>query len=142
MKKFARILALCLAALLLTVSLVACAVPAKDPDKALAALEEADYIVGKDTRILPAAFALAGYKLDAVVSGSTLVEDKEGDLMIEHVTIYYFADAENAKKAMEEVKKYADEDKEESDEGTTWVAPKRVGNMIYYGTKAGVKAAK
>ncbi|MBQ3064591.1 MAG: hypothetical protein IJC99_07340 [Clostridia bacterium] len=135
MKKFVRILTLALALLMLLATLAACA-PAKDPDKAVEALEKAEYLVNKDTRIQPALFKVAGYDLTAVVSGTKL-SDKEA------VAIYYFADAENAKKALEEVKKYADEakDDEEVDE-KNWIAPTRSGKIIYFGTKGAIKAAR
>ena len=51
----------------------------------------------------------------------------------------YFASKDDAKDAMEKVKEYADDDKK--DEDTDWVI-KQSGAMIYYGTSAGVKAAK
>ena len=143
MKKFVRILALCLAALMLTVSLVACGAPAKDPDKAIEALEKDGYKAVKDDKLLPGIFKIAGYSLDAVVSASKVETDKDGNKSIEHVTIYYFADKENAKKAMAEVEKYASDDKEaEETEDSNWIAPKQSGSIVYYGTKAAVKAAK
>lgn len=143
MKKFVRILALCLATLMLTVSFVACGAPAKDPDKAIKALEEEGYSAAKDANIVPGIFKIAGYSLDAVVSASKLVTDKDGNKSLEHVTIYYFADKENAKKAMAEVEKYAQDDKEaEETADSNWIAPKQSGSIIYYGTKAAVKAAK
>ena len=144
MKKFVRILALCLAALMLTVSLVACTAPAKNPDKAVEALEKNGYSAKKfDSGLSLAAFKALGYDLTAIVSASNLTTDDADNPIIEHVTIYYFADKENAKKAMAEVEKYANDDKEaEETEDSNWIAPKQSGSIIYYGTKAAVKAAK
>ena len=55
--------------------------------------------------------------------------------------MFYFADKDNAEKALDKVKEYASDDKKESDE-STWVEPTRSGAMVYYGTKAAIKAAK
>ncbi len=143
MKKLVRILSLCLATLMLLTALVSCGAPAKDPDKAVAALEEAEFSATKDTKIQPAALALLGYKVDAVVSGSKSTTNDDGDLIIDYVIIYYFTDKENAKKAMTEIEKLANEDKEAKDStDSKWVAPTRSGSIVYYGTKAAVKAAK
>jgi len=143
MKKLVRILTLCLATLMLLTALVSCGAPAKDPDKAVAALEEAEFSTTKDTKIQPAALALLGYKVDAVVSGSKSTTNDDGDIIIDYVIIYYFTDKENAKNAMAEIEKRANEDKEaEESTSSQWVAPTRSGSIIYYGTKAAVKAAK
>lgn len=143
MKKFVRILALTLTALILTVSLASCFGPAKDPEKAVESLKGDGYTATLDTRVQPALFMIAGFKLDAVVSASKIDTDKDGNKTVEHVTVYYFADKDNAAKAMAEVEKYANEDKESEDaKDSTWVGPKQSGKIIYYGTKAGVKAAK
>ena len=142
MKKFVRILTLMLAALMLLLTLASCA-PAKDADKAVEALKKDGYLADQDTRILPAIFKLAGYSLSSVVTATKTETDKDGNKTVEFVCIYYFADKDNAEKALAEVEKYADEDKESEDtKEDNWVAPKRSGSMVYYGTKAAIKAAK
>ena len=78
MKKFVRILALTLTALILTVSLASCFGPAKDPEKAVEALKGDGYTATLDTRVQPALFMIAGFKLDAVVSASKIDTDKDG----------------------------------------------------------------
>lgn len=139
MKKFVRILTLTLAAVLLCGMLASCA-PAKNPEKAEKALKEEGYTVFSDDKGVPAAYKAAGFDLDVVVSGTKLVEDDEGNKKIEHVTIYYFIDKENAEKAMEMIKKDSSEDKEDGD--TDWVEPTQSGKIVYYGTKAAIKAAR
>ncbi len=139
MKNAIRILCLALVALMLVPALVACA-PAKDPAKAEAALKEAGYTTTNDTKLAPAAYKLAELNLDAKVTGTKITKDDEGNTVIEHVSIYYFADSENAKKAMEKVEKDADEEKKE--EESNWVSATRSGKIVYYGTKQAIKDAK
>lgn len=138
MKKFVRILALTLAAVLLCGMLASCA-PAKDPEKAEKALKDEEYTVLTDDTVIPGLYKLAGYDLDKVVTGTKVVKDDEGKDKIEHVTIYYFADKDNAEKAMDEIKKDSEDDKKED---TDWVEPTRSGKIVYYGTKAAIKAAR
>ncbi|MBQ2758002.1 MAG: hypothetical protein IJF31_05890 [Clostridia bacterium] len=139
MKMFARALSLALVALMLCTALVACA-PAKDPADAEAALKEAEYVVLNDDKVTPAVFKLAGYDLKNVVTGTKVSEDKDGNKVTDIVVIYYFADKDNAEKALEKVKENAKEKKEETKED--WVEPTRSGSMVYFGTKAAIKAAK
>ncbi len=137
MKKFARIMSLALVAVMLCATLASCGGPAKDPADALAALKENEYLAAEDTLIVPAALKLAGISgVKSVVSGSATIDDK-----FETVTIVYFDDKDAAKDAMEKVEKYADENKDDKAEDSDWVV-KQSGAMVYYGTKAGIKAAK
>lgn len=141
MKKFTKILALALVAIMSLVVFAACA-PNADPVKAEAALKENGYTAGKDDTIVPGLLWVAGIKdVDCVVTGSLLVEG-EGDEedKLEHVTIVYFESEEAAEAAWEKMQDYAekeDEDAEESD----WTI-KLSGAMIYYGTSAAIKAAR
>lgn len=135
-KSIVRILALALVAVMMSLALVSCA-PAKDPADAKAALEENGYAATKiDNEGLGAlafaVFTAAGIEdLESVVSGT----NSDG----EHVTILYFEDNAAANDEWEDVQNYADDKKD--DEDSDWVI-KKSGNMIYFGTKAGVKAAK
>ena len=139
MKTFVRILTLTLAAVLLCGMLASCA-PAKDAAKAEKALKEEDYTVISDDNVVPALYKLAGYDLDMVVTGTKSVKDDEGKDKIEIVVIYYFADKDNAEKAMDDIKKDAEDAKE--DENTDWVEPTQSGKIVYFGTKAAIKAAR
>ena len=123
------------------VALLAACAPASDPDKAIAALEKNEYVAAKDATIIPTALKLLGVKdIDCVVSGSAVVEDKDGNKSAETVTIVYFSSSDAATAAWDKVKSYA-EDKKEDKEDSNWVC-KKSGKMIYYGTEAGVKAAR
>ena len=135
MKKFVKVLALTLVLVMSVAMLASCGAPNKDPEKALEALKENEYTAAKDSTIIPVALALVGVKdIDCVVSGTAKIDDK-----LEHVTIIYFEDKDAAEAAWEKVQEYAEDKK--SDEDTDWVI-KKSGAMIYYGTSAGVKAAK
>ena len=141
MKKTIRIIALALVAVMMCAMLVSCDAPNADPGKALTALKENGYTAEKiDNEGLGAiaivALSAAGISdVECVVSGTATIDDK-----LEHVTIIYFEDADAAKAEWADVQKYMDDSKEEGDE-SEWVI-KQSGNMIYYGTKNGVKAAK
>ena len=141
MKHFVRILSLALALMLLSLSLVACGAPAKDPADAKKALEEAKYTVAKDDTILPGIFKGLGYDLTSVVTASKVEKNDEGKTVIDHVTVYYFKDKDAATKAMDKIKEYESADKKDQEE-SNWVAPTQSGSMVYYGTKAAIKAAK
>jgi hypothetical protein len=67
--------------------------------------------------------------LECVVSGT----NSDG----EHVTIFYFEDSKAANAEWEDVKGYFEDQEDDSD----WTI-KKSGAMIYYGTSAGIKAAK
>ncbi|MBR7177478.1 MAG: hypothetical protein IKD26_04630 [Clostridia bacterium] len=134
MKKFTKILALALVAIMSLVVFAACA-PNADPVKAEAALKENGYTVIN----LP---VLLGFKdVDCVVTGSLLVEG-EGDEedKLEHVTIVYFESEEAAEAAWEKMQDYAAEEDEDSKD-SDWTI-KLSGAMIYYGTSAAIKAAR
>lgn len=136
MKTFVRILVLALAAALLAAVLVSCA-PAKDPDKAVAALKEEEYTVLKDSTVAPAALTLFGVKgVDCVVTAGKTVENKDGEKTNEAVLIVYFTDAGSAKDALDKVKAYYENEKDAKEE---W---KQSGKMVYSGTAAGIKAAR
>lgn len=129
-----KLIALALVLTLSVLTLVSCFAPNANPDKAIAALKDADYKAVEDDTVTPLILAGLGVKdVETVVTGTAVIDDK-----IEHVTIIYFDDAEDAKAAWEKVKEYAEkEDKDEKD--TDWTIAKS-GKMIWYGTKAAIKA--
>lgn len=135
MKKFAKIMAVALVAVLAMAALVACA-PASDPDKAVAALKKHEYSAGKDTLVAAALNGLGISGLNAVVKGTKSV--KNGDKnKLETVTIAYFTDAKAAKASWEKIKSYAENDKSDDSDWTV----KQSGKLIYWGTKAAINAA-
>ena len=137
MKTFVRALSLTLVAVMLCAVLASCGGPAKDPADAVAALKENGYVAAEDKVAIPAALKLLGVNgVKSVVSGSATVEEK-----FQTVTIVYFDDKDAAKTAMEKLEKYASDEKDDKVEESDWVV-KQSGAMIYFGTKAAVKAAK
>ena len=140
MKNFVRILSLTLVAVMLAVTLVSCGAPAKTAADAKLALEEEGYTVVNDTVAAPLLFKASSITCTSKVTGVKLVEDEEGNKKTEYVAIYYFSDKDNATKAMEKI---GDEEKSDKDEkAEDWVSATQSGAMIYYGTKAAIKAAK
>lgn len=128
-KSIIKVLALSLVAVMMCVVLVSCGGPNADPDKAVDSLKKNDYAAAEDKIVVPTALRLLGVDdIDTVVSGT----NKDG----EHVTIVYFEDKEAANDAWDDVKEYF-EDKKDDD----WTI-KKSGAMIYWGTSAGIKAAK
>lgn len=138
MKKFAKIAALALVVVMSLAMLVACA-PNSNPDKAIEALKKNGYTAAKDANVVPAALTLVGVKgVDTVISGTK--SSGEGDnAKVDHVTVIYFASADQAKTAWDKVKSYAEKDKDSED--SDWTITQS-GKMIYYGTKAGIAAAR
>ena len=138
MKKFAKIAALALIVVMSLTMLVACA-PNSNPDKALEALKKNGYTAAKDANVVPAALTLVGVKgVDTVISG-TKSSGEGDDAKVDHVTVIYFASADQAKAAWDKVKSYAE--KEEDSKDSDWTITQS-GKMIYYGTKAGIAAAR
>ena len=130
-KSIVRILALSLVAVMMCVVLVSCGGPNSDPEKALDSLKENEYAAAEDKLLIPAALRLLGVKdIDTVITGT----NKDG----EHVTIIYFEDNAAANDAWEDVQEYFEET---SDEDSNWTI-KKSGAMTYWGTSAGIKAAK
>ena len=139
MKKFAKVMAVALVAVMALAVLVACA-PASDPDKAASALDKNGYVVshldsGKtaDKLVLKGVASLIGVgenDLVARVSGLS----SSGDT----ITIWYFASSKAAKKAWKDHEDYFNSDK---DEDSDWTSG-RSGKMIYAGTKQAVKDAR
>ena len=138
MKKFAKIAALAWVVVMSLAMLVACA-PNSNPDKALEALKKNGYTAAKDANVVPAALTLVGVKgVDTVISG-TKSSGEGDDAKVDHVTVIYFASADQAKAAWDKVKSYAEKDEDSKD--SDWTITQS-GKMIYYGTKAGIAAAR
>ena len=132
MKKFVKVMAVALVAVLALAALVACG-PASDPDKALAALKKNDYLATKSTT--------GGFEgLEAVVSGTKGVLGSllSGENQFQTITIYYFKDAASANDAWDAIQSLSNKDK---DKNSDWVCQKS-GKIIYYGTKQAVKDAR
>ncbi len=138
-KKIISVISVALVAVVLVAALVACG-PASNPDKALSALKDNGYTAAKDDTVVPAALTLLGVKgIDCVVSGTNVSDES-----VESVTIVYFTSSDAANEAWSTVRKYATEKNSSDNKGdpdTDFVINKS-GKMIYYGTSAGVKAAR
>ncbi len=131
MKRIISAVLVCILMVGCVFALASCGGPNSDPLKAKEALTEAGYTAVKfdaDGNIgeiaIIAAMKIAGISnIKNVVTGS-----KDGNV---EVTIIYFDTKDNAKAELEDVQDYAG-DKE----------VKQSGAMLYYGTEAGIKAAK
>ena len=141
MKKTVRILTFTLVFVMLALTLASCGEPKSKPADAVSALKKNDYTAVQDTLIVPTALALLGVKCDSVVTGSKTVEDKNGDKKVESVTIVYFTDKDAATTAWEKVKSYAEDTNKDAKDNKDDFQIKQSGAMIYWGTKAGIKAA-
>ena len=130
MKKFTKILALTLVLIMSVTLLASCAAPNKDPEKAKEALEENDYeVLLTDISILGAFAPYDGLEY-SLVAGT-----KDGE---EGLVVYYFEDADAANEAWDDIEDEIEEAKEEEPD----LIAKKSGSMIYFGTKAAIKAAK
>ena len=135
MKKVTLFIAIIALVAVCAVALCACA-PAGTPDKAKAALDKHGYSASVDKSIIPAALKLLGVDgVDAVVIGTYSDDDTS-----EGVTIVYFYKAEQAKDGYNAVKSYA-ESKDGNSKDSDWEFAQS-GKMIWYGTKAAIKAAR
>ena len=103
--------------------------PSWDPDKAAAALEENGYIVTNISDSKDYADS------KAVVTGTKIRLSSDP---FEMIVIIYYDDVEKAKEHYDDVKENFEK---ESDEESDWVF-KRVGSMVYFGTKDAVEAAR
>lgn len=152
MKKFAKITAVVLVAVMALAVLVACG-PASDPKKAAEALTKHGYTVesaiASEGTLQKAAcdlfgvtFGLEAGSLTAFVSGQKGTEESG-----EAIVILYFADSSTAKSVWEnkfftELRKSKEEAKEEDNEVRKDTVIKISGSIIYFGSKAAVKAAR
>ena len=135
MKKTLRLIALALVLVMSVAMLASCGAPNKDPDDAIAALEDNGYKAAKDNVIVPIALRALGVDgVKTVISGSAVIDEK-----FQIVTVIYFESKDDANDAWEKVQEYANGEKD--DKAEDWVC-KKSGAMIYYGTPAAIKAAK
>ena len=136
MKKFAKVMAVALVAVMVLAVLVACG-PASDPDKAVKALKDNGY--ASAVKVSASGYSYKG--LTAVVTASKgLVGALLGNDDFQTITIYYFEDTASANDAWEKIKSDSDKDKEKNKD-SDWVC-KKSGKVIYYGTKQAVKDAR
>lgn len=133
MKKFVKVTAVALVAVMALALLVACG-PASDPDKALAALKENGYTATK--------VSAGSYEgLTAVVTGTKgLLSGLLGGGDVQFITIFYFESSKAANEAWADIQEVAGKDSNKKDD-SDWVVEKS-GSMIYYGTKQAVKDAR
>ena len=135
MKKFAKITAVVLVAVMALALLVACG-PASDPKKAAKALEDKGYavvaVVGADGALIQAGLDVtakaAGLEAGDIIATVTATNGDEG------ISITYFKNASAAKT-------FWDKNSGEIEKKDGWVT-KRSGSMIYTGTEQAVKDAR
>ena len=143
-KQIAIIVAVMAVVMLSVVMLTACA-PASNPIDAEAALNKNGYTALRTTGYVSGVIsAIAGVEnnIEGTVTGTKTVEDKDGNSKTEYVTIVYYKSAAAAKEAWESSQEDAEKEKKNKDaDDSDWVCA-RSGKMIYWGTKAAVKAAR
>lgn len=129
MKRMIRILALVLVLALSVCALASCA-PAGDPDKAVAALKKNGYTTVKTE---------GGYAGCVAYVSGTKIETTDNGVTVNTANIYYFESADAANDVWEELSAKAKNDR--TDDESNWVL-KKSGKLIYWGTKAGIAAAR
>ena len=135
MKKFAKITAVVLVAIMALAVLVACG-PASNPKKAAKALEDKKYVV---SAVIGADSSAKQLVLDGIAKGAGL---EAGDIIAtvtatngdEGISITYFKNASAAKT-------FWDKNKDSIEKKDGWVT-KRSGSIIYTGTEQAVKDAR
>lgn len=140
MKKFAKVMALAMVAVLSLAALVACG-PASDPDKAEAALKENEYVTLKSTVLVKGLTVIGINGVTASVTGTKVTEDSS-----EVIFILYFNNNQSANEswdsAQKNIKKIMDTLQIEYKGDDSDLTIKKSGAMIYCGTAAGIKAAR
>ena len=133
MKKFAKVMAVVLVAVMAVTLLVACG-PANNIEDAIAALKGNGYATHKFVGNI--GFSNVDSKLVATkgVVGSLLGSGEE----YQTITIYYFFTADAAKEAFEDIQQLSELERGERED---WVC-KRSGDVVYFGTKQAVKDAR
>ena len=131
MKKLIKLSALALVLIMMVAAFASCAAPAKDPKDAKKALEDADY----EVMLIDDKDALKYAGVDGLTAYLSAVNEDE-----EAIVIYYFEDKDAANDAWEDIEKEVKEIQEEEED--LEIVVKKSGSMIWYGTKAAIKAAK
>ena len=146
MKKFAKVMAVALVAVMALAVLVACG-PASDPEKAAKALKDNGYtvaaVIGSDST----EGKLAQASLDVVAKAMGL---KAGDLVAsvngtkgeDGIMIYYFKSAKVARDYWNDHKEDIEKQKDEAKKDGKDLVIKISGSMIYQGTSQAVKDAR
>ena len=135
MKKFAKVMAVALVAVLALAALVACG-PASKPEKAAAALKKNGYavesVIGSESTLkqvaLDATAKAAGLEAGDIIATVMATNGDEG------IAITYFKSASVAKA-------YWNANKDKIVEREGWVS-KLSGSMVYTGTEQAVKDAR
>ncbi len=145
-KKITLIGTMIVLALVCAMFLTACG-PASDPDKAKENLNDEGYsaaVYDGDNVIVRVALAAA----DVSNVDKVLIASKYSDDSFEFLSVLYFGSAKDANAAVEKAKEYAknqqkeqEEEQKKTDGEIEWTFGKS-GKMIWFGTKAAVKAAR
>lgn len=136
MKNVLRLFTLSIVLVMMLSCLASCfGGPNADPDKAEEALKDNDYDVEViDNEI---ALALLGLSDDVDNIECVIMASSEED-RDDGIFIFYFEEKEDADNAFESLEEYAEEAMEDNDD----IVIKKSGKMVYFGTKAAVKAAR
>ena len=145
-KKISLLCTIIIFALVCAMLLTACG-PASDPDKAKNNLKDEGYsaaVYDGDNLIVRVALAAAGVEnVDKVLVASKYTDDS-----FEFLSVLYFDSAKDANAAVEKAKEYAkdqekdqEKDQKKKEGEVEWTFGKS-GKMIWFGTKAAVKAAR
>lgn len=143
-KSISIIIALMVVVVMSAMLLTACA-PNSDPAKAESALKSNGYDAVRTTGYVSGIVsAIAGVEnnIEGTVTGTKTVEDKDGNSKSEYVFIIYYKTADAAKAAWEDMKDDSEKEKKENKADDSDWESGRSGKLIYWGTKAAVKAAR
>lgn len=146
MKKFAKVMAVALVAVMALAVLVACG-PASDPEKAAKALKDNGYTVASVIGSDSTEGKLAQASLDVVAKAMGL---KAGDLVAsvtgtkgeDGIMIYYFKSAKVARDYWNDHKEDIEKQKKEAKEEGQDLVINISGSVVYSGTKQAVKDAR
>lgn len=122
MKKFAKILAVCMLVMIVAMSFASCGLFGLDLDKVEDRLEDKGYNV-------------QSYSYDGETYLMAYNDDDEAFMAVE------YDDADDADEAYEELKDEWDDMREEAEEEDADPTYGKKGNVVYYGTVKGVKDA-
>ena len=139
MKKILSTVLVCVLLLGCVFTLASCGTPNSDPAAAKEALDDAGYNADiTDNPIELAFYGAIGIK--SIVSGYKVAEDDE-DKILDAVSIYYFEEDADMDKAYETLEKIFNEAKSDEENKDLDFEIGKSGNMIWFGTADGIKAA-